>query len=174
MLASGGVGVSFYKLERRGKHADLFADHFSGKLESTGPVRYTADGAFILVLEETNFSSHTLAVYDIRARARLMGQTLLNVYQMGDTIELSPDDGFAFTSTSDSKIVRWDFDWEYEFPGWSDWDEGANTYLSIFLRLFPEWTELDFDNHLMRQLCQRGYGWLRREGVSAKLNSITV
>jgi len=35
----------------------------------------------------------------------------------------------------------------------------------------PEWTEQDFEK-LMRELALHGYGWLRREGVRAKLNKM--
>jgi len=62
-------------------------------------------------------------------------------------------------------------DWEYEFSGWADWDEGAQPYLEIFLVLHPDYTEADF-NSLITDLQNRDYGWLRPEGVRAKLDEM--
>ena len=59
------------------------------------------------------------------------------------------------------------------FPGWKDWDEGARPYLDIFLALHPNWNDEDFNNILIPELQIRGYGWLRPEGVRAKLNEIS-
>ncbi len=58
--------------------------------------------------------------------------------------------------------------WEYTFPGFSEWNEGARQYLDIFLILHPDWTETDF-SALLTELQNRGYGWLRPEGVRKKL-----
>ncbi len=62
----------------------------------------------------------------------------------------------------------WNLLWKYEFPGWKDWDEGARPYLEIFLSLNPAYNEDDF-NRLILGLQDKGYGWLRPEGVRAKL-----
>ncbi len=59
-------------------------------------------------------------------------------------------------------------DWEYEFPGFADWNESARPYLEIFLALHPAWTEADFED-LIAELQNRGCGWLRPEGVRTKL-----
>lgn len=62
-------------------------------------------------------------------------------------------------------------DWEYEFTGFADWDEGAQPYLEIFLTLHPFYSDADF-NSLITDLQNRGYGWLRPEGVRAKLEEM--
>lgn len=75
------------------------------------------------------------------------------------------------SNTVQNKGDIWDILWDYEFPGWTDWDEGARPYLEIFLSLHPKYTGDDF-NILIEELQNRGYGWLRPEGVLAKLTEI--
>ena len=70
-------------------------------------------------------------------------------------------------------IYIYDLYFELEFPGWHDWDEGARPYLNIFLTFHPQWTDADFNNILIPDLQNRGYGWLRPEGVRAKLEEMT-
>jgi serine/threonine protein kinase/WD40 repeat protein len=61
------------------------------------------------------------------------------------------------------------FDYEYEFPGWTDWDEAALPYLENFITLYKDgWTEKDF-NMLILELQNRGLGYIRPEGVRKKL-----
>jgi hypothetical protein len=85
-----------------------------------------------------------------------------------------------FLSNSNKVIVFYEddiiiinFEYALEFPGWHDWDEGAGPYLKIFLTLYPEWTEGDFNNILIPGLQSRDYGWLRPEGVHAKLEEMS-
>lgn len=60
------------------------------------------------------------------------------------------------------------YDYSYEFPGWVDWDEGARPYLQGFLVRHPEWTERDFEEFILL-LQNRGFGYIRPDGVRAKL-----
>ena len=69
-------------------------------------------------------------------------------------------------------IYFYTLDNELHFPGWHDWDEGARPYLDIFLCLHPNWTDDDFDNILIRDLQNRGFGWLRPEGVRVELEKM--
>jgi len=71
-----------------------------------------------------------------------------------------------------SPLKRWTIEYKYEFPGWSDWDEGASPYLEIFIKLYPEWTDKSLRDILIPDLQNRGYGWLRPEGIKAKLQEI--
>jgi hypothetical protein len=67
----------------------------------------------------------------------------------------------------------WRLDWEYEFPGWANWDIEAEPYLRNFLIIKNGlWNEDDF-NDLINDLRNRGYGWLRPEGVRSKLEKMT-
>jgi WD40 repeat protein len=61
---------------------------------------------------------------------------------------------------------------DLHFPGWHDWDEGARPYLEIFLTLHPNWTNEDFNNILIPDLQNRGYGWIRPEGVRVELEKM--
>jgi hypothetical protein len=75
-------------------------------------------------------------------------------------------------STSSEEVLIHELDYDLSFPGWQDWDEGARPYLDIFLTLHPNWTEDDFNNILIPDLQNRGYGWLRPEGVRIKLDEL--
>ena len=90
------------------------------------------------------------------------------------------------SGSHDETIRLYEFDWDYEFPGWSDWDEGARPYLEIFLTMHcpygpdglsrvgkPVWNNEDFEK-LLKDLQYRGYGWLRPEGVRKKLEEMTA
>jgi hypothetical protein len=92
----------------------------------------------------------------------------------------------------------WELDWELEARDPVDWDNGALSYLEVFLtqhtpytgvlphwrkpfpweiqqaltrRGKPTWNEQDFQD-LLRQLQYGGYGWLQPEGVRRKLGEI--
>ena len=81
------------------------------------------------------------------------------------------------------KICR--VDWAIAVHEQADWDEGAKPYLNNFLRLhqpiseanplvregIPQWTEEEFQQFSI-ELGYRGYGWLRPEGVRAKLEEM--
>jgi WD40 repeat protein len=82
----------------------------------------------------------------------------------------SPD-GTKIAAAVDVSIHIHHLEFDLHFPGWADWDEGARPYLDIFLKLHPRWTEEDFER-LILDLQNRGYGWLRPEGVKAQLKSI--
>jgi hypothetical protein len=101
-------------------------------------------------------------------------------------IAISPDNRFALSGSRDRTLCLWELDWEYEFPGWSDWDDGAAPYLRGLLTLHcpygedgvsrvgkPVWDEEDFQA-LLVDLQYGGYGWLRPEGVRRKLEEMTV
>jgi len=45
-------------------------------------------------------------------------------------------------------------------------------FVKFFLTLHPKWTDEDFNNILIPDLQHRGYGWLRPEGVRAKLEEM--
>jgi hypothetical protein len=99
---------------------------------------------------------------------------------------LSSDGRWVLSGSTDETIRLWELDWEYEFPGWADWDDGARPYLSIFLTLHcpiafagfsrvgkPAWNEENFQG-LIKGLQHRGFGWLRPEGVRKKLDEMAA
>jgi hypothetical protein len=77
-------------------------------------------------------------------------------------------DGNALAVQCDKDLFFYDTAYSYVFPCWADWDEGARRYVEIFFALHPNWTDADFQN-LILDLQTRGYGWIRHEGVRAKL-----
>jgi len=80
----------------------------------------------------------------------------------------SPDgQQIALSSSVETHIYTICYD--LHFPGWHNWDEGARPYLDIFLTVYPDWTDDDFNNILIPDLQNRGYGWLRPEGVKIEL-----
>jgi WD40 repeat protein len=110
-------------------------------------------------------------------------------------IAVSPDGQRLLTGSSDLTLQLWALDWELENYKPAQWDDGALTYLEIFLWMHtpyagqlsreqqpseeeirkyltpegkPTWTEEDFQN-LLIELGHRGYGWLQSEGVRQKL-----
>jgi WD40 repeat protein len=83
-------------------------------------------------------------------------------------------DGQSILIASQKEIRIYNIDYELFFPGWQDWDDGARPYLDIFITLHPDWTDEDFNNILIPDLQNRGFGWLRPEGVKAKLIKIYI
>ena len=85
-------------------------------------------------------------------------------------------------------LLLWELEWDWEFPPSTLWDEGARPYLEFFLERHrpcdrgfagpgpvrsgvPRWNSEDFAS-LLRDLAVRGYGWLRPEGISQKLDEM--
>ena len=71
-------------------------------------------------------------------------------------------------------IHIYNLNFDLYFPGWHNWDEGARPHLKIFLALYPEWTDEDFNNILIPDLQNKGYGWLRPDIVRKKIIKLTV
>lgn len=113
-----------------------------------------------------------------------------------ESLDISPNGWWGLSGGHDIRL--WEFDWEYEFPNPSDWDEGARPYLQNFLTLHtpyagtlpqdrdpteeeitlaltrrgkPTWIEEDFEQLLYTLGCA-GYGWLRPEGVRRELEKM--
>ena len=89
-----------------------------------------------------------------------------------DSVDSTPY--FEKRSAEESEAIHiLNLDYDLHFPGWHDWDEGARPYLDIFLTFHSNWTDDDFNNILIPDLRNRGYGWLRPEGVRAELKKGT-
>jgi hypothetical protein len=126
-------GITFYEIGRQKSHEDdIFDEGF--KQKDFWPSRYTTDGAFFLSNEKVALIGSKLAVYGLSSGKLLMEKTLQNVYKPAETIELSPYDDFAFTGGE--KLVRWDFDWDFELQNWSTWKEDPSRFLANFLKSF--------------------------------------
>jgi hypothetical protein len=103
---------------------------------------------------------------------RLGTRTLKYFTGSGQYCCFAPDDSFAITS--EHELIRWDFDWEYEFPGWSYWDMHAGPILVKFLKMFPKWTDYDFNNRLIPELQSRGFGWILPKAIRSTLKVMSL
>ena len=84
----------------------------------------------------------------------------------------------AATGAEDGRLRLWYLDWEPKVRPFAEWDEAARPHLEVFLsqhtRLAShgvadaEWREEDFRD-LLADLGHRGLGWLRPDGVRARL-----
>ena len=156
-----------------------FWDTYSGEclhsINTHGKIKsgcFAPDGRIIFSLEEETIhygSDCELKLWDIDTQECLhtFGSRKYGQYTF------SPD-GKRIAYKVNGTIYIYELDYELYFPGWADWDEGAQPYLKIFLTLHPNWTDEDFDNILIPELQRRGYGWLRPEGVKAKLKEMNT
>ena len=153
---------------------------FEGHSAEVSSVAISPDGRWAL----SGSQDHTLRLWDLASGKCL--RTFEGHSTEVSSVAISLDGRWGLAgSDKDSTVWLWELDWEYEFPGWADWDEGARPYLSIFLTLHrpvgwhyftrvgkPTWTEEHFQG-LIKDLQHRGYGWLRPEGVRLELEKMT-
>lgn len=83
------------------------------------------------------------------------------------------DDGSSFIYNVGANVYLWRLAWKLDFPDWADWDDNAFPYIKNFLIAYPEWTETDFER-IITELQYKGYGWLKPDGVRAKLIELSV
>lgn len=94
-------------------------------------------------------------------------------YGSVNSVVLSSDGRWMLSGSTDKTVRLWELDWEYKFPGWADYDDGADSYLRNLLDIRNgQWTAEDF-NSLITELSHCSYGWLRIEGVKRKLKEMT-
>jgi WD40 repeat protein/serine/threonine protein kinase len=140
---------------------------FMGHKGGVNSVAFTSDGRFAI----TSSYDKTLKLWDAATGQCLytyVGDTSYNI-----AVSFTPNSRFCLSACSDNTLKIWELDWEYEFPGWADWDDGAEPYLANFLTLRKrKWNEEDFSK-LLKELSYRGYGWLKAEGVRNRLEKMT-
>jgi len=116
------------------------------------------------------------------------GKALLNIKPHRgkiNSVTFSDNGRFAASGGFDNQIQVWEFDWDYQFPRPTDWNEGARPYAEIFLtrhqpldpitkipRGRPVWKSKDLEQ-LIRALSFAGFGWLREDGVHRKLEELS-
>jgi hypothetical protein len=145
-----------------GKHVHTFEGH----TESVNSVCFSPDGKHAL----SGSADHTIKLWNIAT-----GECICTFsYNENEVISAYFGvNGETMCMVLNDFIQIRDLEYDLSFPGWRDWDEGARPYLEIFLALHPGWTEEDFNSILIQDLQNRGYGWLKPEGVHRKLEELS-
>jgi WD40 repeat protein len=170
---------------------------------TSGECLHTLDGEGLAQLSPDGRTAFSVArgaihLWDVQGGKHLRALS----YDSGDPYCgcITPDGRYLLSGGSDGAIRVWELDWDYEFPGWSDWDEEARPHLLNFLTLHtpyaattpkdrdptpeeatlaltrrgrPTWSEVEFQG-LLRTLQRVGYGWLRSEGVKHELEKMVA
>lgn len=94
------------------------------------------------------------------------------------SLTISPDACLVISGGEDGFVRLWELDWQYDFLEAADWYAGATPHAMSFLRAHSpsvsgdiseaSWDEDDLAIFI-RQLEDLGYGWLRTDGVKARL-----
>ena len=172
---------------------------FDGHTKGVGSVAISSDGRWGL---SAGGIDATLRLWELATGRCLHTFADKNVWV--NSVAISPDGRWGLSGSSDSRLRLWALDWEYEFPGWSDWDEGARPYLTNFLTLHtpyaahlpghswwwgkPSPAEValaltrkgrpdwteDDFEQLLYTLGCAGYGWLKPEGVKRELEKMAA
>jgi WD40 repeat protein/serine/threonine protein kinase len=152
---------------------------FGGQSECVLSVAISPDGRYGV----SGSYDKTISLWNLTTGQRL--HKFVGHSEPVTSVAFSPDARWVLSASEDKTLRLWQLDWEYEFPGWTDWDDGAQPYLEIFLTLQspigpdgfartgkPTWNEADFQR-LITDLQHRGFGWLRPEGVRKQLEKMT-
>jgi WD40 repeat protein len=135
---------------------------FEGHTDQIGSVCFSPDGQLAL----SGSHDYTVKLWDIAT-----GECI-RTWEEKDYVFsacFSPD-GTRIAAAVKNEIHIYHLEFALHFPGWADWDEGAQPYLDIFRKVHPNYTEKDVQRFLT-ELQYRGYGWLRPEGVRKRLAS---
>jgi hypothetical protein len=147
----------------------------------TGPalsLDLSADGRWAV----SGGKSGTVRVWDLAAGTCV--RTLEGHTDSVHAVAISADGRWSLSGSKDGTLRLWELDWEFEFPGWSDWDEAARQCVTDFVVSHrrksegpqaadkPLWSDYDF-RKLLAQMQYRGFGWLRPEGVRRELERMT-
>lgn len=132
--------------------------------KNRGGGRFSPDGRHIAFMSEKE-----IEIWNTRELRR---DTVLKGHA-GTVLDFRffPDGKSILSCGFEKALILWDIGWKHEFPGWTDWDEGAKPHLLNFLTLHPNWDETDF-THLLRNLQTWGFGYIREEGVRQKLREL--
>lgn len=117
-----------------------------------------------------------------------------------EAVAISNDKRWVLSGSADRTLQLWELDWDYDFPGWTDWDERARPHLADFLTLHtpyaselppdrepteeevvlaltrrgkPSWNHQDWLS-LLASLGRAGFGWLRPESVGRELEKMAA
>ena len=160
-----------------------------GHTSGVTSVFMSADGRYALSAS----SDKTVKLWDISTGECI--DTLAGHTGEVNSVCISPDGRSVLSGSTDGTLRLWGLYWDLEPKEPADWDEGAKPYAKNFLALHtpymgklpenreptereitllmtrkgkPFWTEEHFQRLLFDLGCA-GYGWLKPEGVRAKL-----
>ena len=126
-------------------------------------VRLTADGRFAIA---DSRRSH-LTIWDVHTGQRVR---VLDGPEPGEACLAVTPDGRFVLGCGGGTLRLWELDWDLAAHEPADWHAGATPYLEAFVRRHgPQWTSGDVEV-LLHRLQDAGYGWLRAEGVRARLD----
>ena len=127
---------------------------------------FSPNGRFILEDDEI-----MLKLWDIKTNECIQ---IFDVLSEGP-VSFSPD-GQKIAIANSKKICILELDYEFEFPGWHTWDEGAYPYLLKHIALQKPffWISNNLYNNLISDLQNRGYGWLRPKAVKRKMRKTAI
>ncbi|MFC7309509.1 protein kinase [Streptomyces monticola] len=129
---------------------------------------FVGDGRWAL----SGGSDGTLRLWDV-ATGRCV-RTLTGHQKGVSALAVAPGGHFVLSGSDDGAVRLWEFDWELDAREPCDWDDGALPYAEMFLRRHgPQWPEAAFEA-LLDRLRDVGYGWLRAEGVRARLRELAL
>ena len=154
-------GIEKFNLDNRSFIGKCKTEEVSG-IECIIKIRLLPDERFALSIS----SAGKIGYWNLAS-----GKCVSSFQGKGINMDLHPSGNYALSYLDENCLVR--IEHQYIFPGWQDWDEGARPYLEHFLALHPSWTNQDFENILIPDLQNRGYGWLDPKGVNEKLKSIS-
>ena len=184
LSAANNRGSRYGPWDRTPKLWDIAAGEclctFEGHGSEVISVCMSADGRYAL----SGSTDHTVKVWEVKTGRCL--HTLEEHTDIVNAICLNADGRYLLSVSEDNTMKVWQLDWELEKKEPADWDEGAKPYLINFIILHtpydktvpnrkgtPFWTEDDFQKLLYGLGCA-GYGWLRPEGVRARLNDMAA
>ena len=125
-------------------------------------VTFSPDGRFAFI----GSTNKSFTVLDIKALKVCCSIDEESAYRKA--VALSPDGDTMLRSIVNGNTKWYAVSWHYEFPGFTDWNEGARQYLNTFLTLYPHWGQKEFKT-LIEELQNHGYGFIRPEGIKKKL-----
>jgi WD40 repeat protein/serine/threonine protein kinase len=145
-----------------------------------GPVcsiAVTADGLFAV----SGGKDRTLRVWHLPSASC---QRVL-VGHMGSVFRvcLSSDSRWVLSASEDETIRLWELDWDYQFPGWRDWDERARAILQLALARHQNKLRVRSSDRasasadvpveqVLEELRNRGLGWIRPKAVEERLRAL--